>query len=146
MRKSQFVLAFVLSVMFLTMACSPWVKVKPGEPIHTFLNVPVDHLHSETEKYMGSVFEDSFKFYRIYHDKATADPSKREQVIRGKTHFTARIVKQYIQVIRVQITPRQEEWIRKMEIQRQDVIKARVRFAGYAPDGSLAFDLLEILE
>jgi hypothetical protein len=146
MRTNRFVLTVVLAAMFLTMACSPWIKAKQGEPIHTFLDIPMDEIHAYPEKHIGMVFEDRFKFYRIYHDKETADPSKREQTIRGETHFTARPIQQYLYVIRIRITPHQEKWINKKGIRRQDAIKARVRFAGIAPNGNAAFDLLEILE
>ena len=70
----------------------------------------------------------------------------RGQVILGETHFTARPVQQYLHAIQIQITPRQEAWIRAQGIERQDAIRARVRFKGIAPGAALAFELLEILE
>ncbi|MEK6776055.1 MAG: hypothetical protein AABY87_04110 [bacterium] len=119
--------------------------LRPDEPVYTFLELPMKRLYSETDSHIGKVFDERFKFYRIYHDKETADPSKREQTIQGKTHFTARPITQYMQVVRIQITPRQEKLLLTMGIERQDVIRAKVRFAGLAPGGSLAFDLLEVL-
>ncbi len=146
MKKDRFA-HFSVLIFILAAACaSPWIPLSPGEKVLTFLDVPIERLHAETDRYVGSVFEGRFKFYRIYHDKNTADLSKREQVIAGKTHFTARPLSQYIHVIQIQITPRQEKVIRKMGIGRQDVIRARVRFAGIAPGGALAFDLMEILK
>jgi hypothetical protein len=146
MRKNRFAFFVLLLSTVMAAACSPWIKSEPGVPVYTFLDIPMDEIYAEPEKHMGMVFEDQFKFYRIYHDKETADPSKREQTIRGKTHFTARPIPQYLYVIRIRITPQQEKWINKKGIRRQDAIKARVRFAGIAPNGNAAFDLLEILE
>lgn len=65
--------------------------------------------------------------------------------IAGKTHFTARPVNQYADVVKIRITPRQDKKIRDMEVDRQDVLNVRIRFAGLAPGGALAFDLMEIL-
>jgi hypothetical protein len=55
-------------------------------------------------------------------------------------------VQQSVHVIRIRITPEQDAWILDQGIRRQDVVKARVRFAGLAPSGTLAFDLMEIEE
>jgi len=74
------------------------------------------------------------------------DPAKSRQTIIGETHFTARPVQQSVHVIRIRITPEQDAWILDKGIRRQDVVKARVRFAGLAPSRALAFDLLEIEE
>jgi hypothetical protein len=125
---------------------SPWVQVSPDEKVYGMLDIPLRRLHEETEDYIGVVFEDQFKFYRIYHDKEDADPAVRGQVILGETHFTARPVHQYLHAIQIQITPRQEAWIRAQGIERQDAIRARVRFTGIAPGAALAFELLEILD
>jgi len=125
-------------------ATSPWVPVAPDEKVYGPLDIPLQKLHEETEDYIGAVFEDQFKFYRIYHDIEDADPAVRGQVIAGETHFTARPVNQYLQFVQIQITPAQEAWIHKRGIQRQDVIRARIRFRGIAPGGALAFELLEI--
>lgn len=124
----------------------PWVELEPDEPVHSFTEIPFNSLLEETDKYTGAVFEDRFKFYRIYHDKETSDPTKMEQVIEGETHFTARPIQNYVNVVRIRITPEQEAWIRKEGIRRQDAIQARVRLAGFAPSGVLAFELLEIQE
>ena len=125
---------------------SPWIPIGPDEPVLTMWDVPLTLIHAEPEKYRGKVFEDSFKYYHIYHDKEDADPDKLEQTILGETHFTARPVQQSVHVIRIRITPEQEEWIRNKGTRRQDVLKARVRFVEIAPSGSLAFELLEIEE
>jgi len=125
---------------------SPWVKVDAGAEIHDSLDVPFAELQEEPEKYVGTVFEDRFKFYRIYHDKQDADPALRGQVILGETHFTARPVAQPLNIIQVVITPAQEAWIRDHGIERQDAIRLRVRFKGLAPGSALAFDLLEVVE
>lgn len=124
----------------------PWKQVRPGEKVYTMLDIPLRQLHRHPEAYIGTVFEDRFKFYRIYHNSEDADPQMRGQVILGKTHFTARPIQQYLQAIQIQITPAQEAWIREQGIERQDAIRARVRFVGMAPGEALAFDLLEILE
>jgi len=127
-------------------SADPWVAVGHDTPIRSTAEIPMDRLRSQTDRYFGTVFEGRFKFYRIYHNRETADIAAREQVIEGKTHFTARPIDQYLYVVQIQITPAQERWMRAHHIQRQDVIRARVRFAGIAPGGTLAFDLLEILQ
>jgi hypothetical protein len=114
--------------------------------VHDGLDIPLRKLYEDTENYVGTVFEDQFKFYRIYHDKEDADPAVRGQVILGETHFTARPVNQYLNVVQIQITPRQEAWIREQGIERQDAIRLRVRFKGIAPGSALAFELLEVIE
>ena len=125
---------------------SPWVPISPDENVHDSLDIPLSKLHQETDEYVGTVFEDQFKFYQIYHDKEDADPALRGQVIAGETHFTARPVRQHLQVVQIHITPAQEAWIRDHGIQRQDAIRLRVRFKGIAPGAALAFELLEILD
>jgi hypothetical protein len=125
---------------------SPWIPVAADEQILTMRDVPLELMYREPEKYQGIVFEDRFKFYHIYRDKEDMDPAKSRQTIIGETHFTARPVQQSVHVIRIRITPEQDEWIQNKGTRRQDVIKARVRFAGIAPGGALAFDLLEIEE
>ena len=125
---------------------SPWVPIGPDENVHETLDIPLRKFQEEPESFIGTVFEDQFKFYQIYHDKDDADPTLRGQVIAGETHFTARPVKQHLQVVQIQITPAQETWIRDHGIRRQDAIKLRVRFKGIAPGAALAFELLEILD
>jgi hypothetical protein len=125
---------------------SPWIPVAADERILTMRDVPLELMYREPEKYQGMVFEDRFKFFHIYRDKEDMDPAKSRQTIIGETHFTARPVQQSVHVIRIRITPAQEEWIQNKGTRRQDVVKARVRFAGLAPSGALAFDLLAIEE
>lgn len=134
-----------LGLAGLLAACTdPW---KPATgPVRSLLDTPLASIRAEPDRYRGMVFEDRFKFYRIYHDRETADPAKREQVILGKTHFTARPISQYVHVIRIRITPEQEAWFRQQGIHRQDTIRARIRFAEIAPGGALAFELLEVLQ
>ena len=138
----------MLAVLLAVAGCaapSPWVPVGRGEQVHAMLDIPLRALQEDTEQYVGTVFEDQFKFYRIYHDREDADPALRGQVIAGETHFTARPVKQYLQIVQIEITPAQEAWIVEQGIQRQDAIRARIRFKGIAPGGALSFQLLEIL-
>ena len=147
----QFRAAILILVFALlgTAGCrdsSPWVPTAPEEKVYGMLDIPLQKLREEPEDYVGTVFEDQFKFYRIYHDTEDADPALRGQVIVGETHFTARPVKQYLQVVQIQITPAQEAWMREHGIQRQDAIRLRVRFKGIAPGEALAFELLEIVE
>lgn len=125
---------------------SPWLEVDPGVEVHGSLDVPFAELQEEPEKYVGVVFEDRFKFYRIYHDRQDADPALRGQVILGETHFTARPVAQPLNMIQVVITPAQEAWLLEHGIERQDAIRLRVRFKGLAPGSALAFELLEVVE
>jgi len=129
-----------------TEKASPWIPLPEGERILTMQDVPLDLMRRDPEKYLAMVFEDRFKFYHIYHSREDADPAVRQQVIVGKTHFTARPVLQSTQMIIIQITPAQDAWMTKQGIRRQDVLKAKVRFAGIAPGGALAFDLLEVEE
>lgn len=123
---------------------SPWIPAPADARIETMEDIPLSLMHKEPEKYVGTIIEDRFKYYHTYHSKEDAKPGAREQVIVGKTHFTARPVMQPTQMIMIQITPAQDAWISEKGIQRQDVVKAKVRFAGVAPGGALAFDLLEI--
>ena len=123
---------------------SPWIPVAADERILTMQDVPLDLMRSDPAKYHGTVYEDRFKFYHIYHDKDDADPALREQTILGETHFTARPIQQYFNVVRIRITPEQEQWIEDQGIRRQDGVTATVRFAGIDPRGALAFELLEI--
>ncbi|MGD2138277.1 MAG: hypothetical protein PVF08_08475 [Gammaproteobacteria bacterium] len=125
---------------------SPWLPLPEGEPVLTMRDVPLDLMYGNPEKYLGTVFEDRFKFFHIYRDKEDMDPARSRQTIVGETHFTARPVQQSVHVVRIRITPEQDAWILDQGIRRQDVVKARVRFAGLAPSGALAFDLLEIEE
>jgi len=139
----------VLVVLLAMTGCeepSPWVQIAPDAKVYGILEIPLRKLHEETEDYIGIIFEDQFKFYHIYHDREDADPAVGGQVILGETHFTARPIKQLLHTIHIQITPRQEAWIRAAGIERQDAIRARIRFAGIAPGSALAFDLLEILD
>lgn len=137
-------LAVLMCTAAASQGSSPWVKTAPGVKVYGMLDIPLRNLHRNPKKYLGTVFEDEFKFYRIYHDKQDANPALRGQVIVGKTHFTACPVSQALNMIQIQITPAQEAWIRAHGISRQDAIRARVRFAGIAPGKALAFDLLEI--
>jgi len=136
----------LLASVLLSAYAGPWVEAGQDTPIHSTAEIPMDQLRMQTDRYVGTVFEGRFKFYRIYHNRETADIAAREQVVEGKTHFTARPIDQYLYVVQIQITPAQERWMRAHHIQRQDVLNARVRFAGIAPGGTLAFDLLEILQ
>jgi len=123
---------------------NPWIPVAEGERIMTMHDVPLRLLRRDPDKYLGMVFEDRFKFYHIYRSREDVDPAVRQQVIIGKTYFTARPVLQSTEMFKIQITPAQDAWMTKQDIRRQDVVKARVRFAGIAPGEALAFDLLEI--
>jgi hypothetical protein len=134
-------LCFALS---LAAACTGPRSRETEIPVFAFLDIPIATLYADVNKYHGAVFEDRFKFYHIYHDRETAKPG--QQTIIGKTHFTARAIGQPSYVIRIRITPEQEEQLLAMGIRRQDVLKARVRYVGLSPAKSLAFELLEILE
>jgi len=125
---------------------SLWLPVEPGEKVYSMSDIPLRSLQQDSEHYVGTVFEDQFKFYRIYHDPEDADPARRGQVILGETHFTARPVIQPLDIIQVEITPAQEAWIRDHGIARQDAIGLRVRFKGIAPGSALAFQLLQVIE
>ncbi|MDH5472321.1 MAG: hypothetical protein OEY87_07450 [Gammaproteobacteria bacterium] len=136
---------WVMFVLLVIAGCSPWIKVPENTQVHSMLDVSIEQLHKQSDQYIGMVFEENFKFFRIYHNREDADLSKKGQVIEGETHFTARPLNQYLHVVRIHITPRQESWLVNEKIERQDVVHARVRFVGIAPGGALAFELLEIL-
>ena len=123
---------------------SPWIQAAADKQVLTMRDVPLDFMRRDPAKYQGMVFEDRFKFYHVYRDVEDADPARREQTILGETHFTARPIQQYFNVVRIRITPEQQRWIENKGIRRQDVLDAKVRFAGIAPRGALAFELLEI--
>lgn len=146
MPKAYFRGLIILLLVLMMAGCgNPWVKVPADTRIYSMLDIPMNELRTNASKMAGTVFEDRFKFYRIYHGRDTADLAKRGQVTAGKTHFTARPLHQYLQAIRIRITPAQEKWIRKAGIERQDVVEARIRFAELLQDGTLAFELLEIV-
>jgi len=151
-RNPKIVVLVSVALLALSGCASPtpepslWIAIDPGQEVHQSLDIPLRKLQEEPEKYAGTVFEDRFKFYRIYHDKQDADPALRGQVILGETHFTARPVAQPLNMIEVEITPEQEAWLRERGIERQDAIRLRVRFRGVAPGSALAFELLEVIE
>jgi len=139
----------VLLMLLWSVACAvqgPWIKADPDAKIYTLLDIPLSELQQHPSQHIGEIFVDRFKFYRIYRNKKDRIPSLSKQTILGKTHFTARPIKQYIHVVQIQITPEQDAWIRAKGIHRQDVIKAKVRFVGLGEGDVMAFELMEILE
>ena len=148
MQRNSVVSCVLLAALLLggCAARSPWVEIPPDTRVYTMLEIPLRDLVEHPEKHIGTVFEDQFKFYHIYHSREDVEPGSRQQVILGKTHFTARPLKQDTMIVQIQITPRQEAWMEAHHVARQDVIRARVRFAGLAPGNALAFELLEITQ
>jgi len=143
------VVVFLLFALLALGGCtdsSPWIKTPPDTKVYTMLEIPLRDLVEHPERHIGTVFEDQFKFYHIYHSREDVEPGPRQQVILGKTHFTARPIKQDTMIIQIQITPQQESWMEEHHVARQDVLRARVRFAGIAPGEALAFELLEITQ
>jgi hypothetical protein len=144
---NRFPLPTLFVALLVAAACAgPQRMKKPEAPAYTFLDIPIAELRANVEQYRGTIFEDRLKYYHTYHGREDADPSRRMQVVMGKTHFTARPVGQYTNMIQVQITPEQDKMLQEKGVHRQDVLKCRVRFAGIAPGGATAFDLIEILE
>lgn len=141
---NRIALALWLMSLLTVAACAGPQGRAPEESVYTFLDIPMATLYGDVAKYSGTLFEDRVKFYHIYHSREDAKPG--QQTVLGKTHFTARAINQYGHVIRIRITPEQEEQLLAMGIRRQNVLNARVRFAEISPAGSLAFDLVEILE
>jgi hypothetical protein len=138
----------LMLILVVSVSCASqrlWVQPGPNEKINSFLDIPLLSLQREPEKYTGKIFEGQVKFYRIYRNKKDAIPSLSTQVIAGKTHFTARPISQYTNVVQIQITPRQDKKMREMKVHRQDVLHVRVRFVGLSEGGALAFKLMEIL-
>jgi hypothetical protein len=137
----------LLLSLLVTVACAGPQKTKEAEgPVYTFLDIPMAELRTHVDQYRGTIFEDRVKYYHTYHSREDADPTKRMQVIEGKTHFTARPVAQHTNIFQVQITPEQDKELVAHGIYRQDVLKVRLRLAGIAPGGALAFELVDVLE
>ena len=137
---------FWLSLLVAAACAAPQKAKAPAGPVYTFSDIPMAELRTHVDQYRGTIFEDRVKYYQTYHSREDADPTRRMQVIEGKTHFTARPVNQYTNIIKVQITPEQDKEIVAHGIYRQDVLRVRLRFAGRSPGGALAFDLLDVLE
>jgi hypothetical protein len=135
-----------LSLLVAVACAAPQKAKEPAGPVYTFLDIPMAELRTHVDQYRGTIFEDRVKYYHTYHSREDADPTRRMQVIEGKTHFTARPVGQYTNIIQVQITPEQDKEIVAHRIYRQDVLRVRLRLAGIAPGGALAFDLIKVLE
>lgn len=150
--RSPVFLAAILAVLTVLPGASAYAldpsgtDLSPDKKVYSMLDIPLAKLRENPEHYSGMVFEDWFKFYRIYHNRKDADPALRGQVIVGDTHFTARPVQQALDMVQIVITPDQEARIHELKIRRQDAIKVRLRFKGIAPGEALAFDLVEILE
>ncbi len=122
------------------------VGSKSYAPVYTFLDVPIAFLHEQTEKYMGVVFEDRFTFEGLYNADTPGGSADSKKATQGKPFIEARPIAQTSTVIQIQITPGQEERIKKMGVVKQDLVKAKIRFAGIGPGGNLVFDLIEIME
>ncbi|RMG28457.1 MAG: hypothetical protein D6721_08290 [Gammaproteobacteria bacterium] len=137
----------VLGLLCLAAAgCVHAPGTPPGisAPVHRFSEVPLRDLRADPRRWIGTRFEGRLKYYRLYHGPERARPGSREQVVRGKTHFTARPLEQMNYVIQVLVTPAQEAWLRAHHVQRQDTLWARLEFTGLAPGEALAFRLLEV--
>jgi len=145
--------------LFLVAACAlPHHAAKSTAPVHSFLDVPLSEVRSHIDQYHGALFEGRVKYYHTYHSRADVeryypnnsrpdtDPAKRMQVVLGKTHFTARPIQQYANVIQIQITHAQDQDLIRRHVERQDVLNCRLRVDRIAPGGALAFDLVEILD
>ncbi len=140
-------LGFVIIAVALSACNKPlWITHSPETKVYTMRDVPIVELRRESEKYIGAAFQGRFKFYRIYQGiESVAEVKDRSQIVLGKTHFTARPIDQYGHVIRIRITPQQHEWFKSNGIERQDIINAKVRFAGVSVKQTIAFELLEVL-
>ncbi len=135
---------FLILVLFLVIsACAGFGNRQP--PV-SFDQVPLNQLQGDPESWQGRLFEGRFKFYHIYHGPDRERETPREQRTLVATHFTARPMSQSGHVIRIRLTPAQEAHFKQHGIRRQDVIGARVRFAGVDPDGGLAFELVEVTQ
>jgi len=145
-----------VALLLVTACAAPHHEVKPEGPVYSFLDVPLSEVRSHIDQYRGALFEGRVKYYHTYHSREDVDlslntrpevsPNDRVQVILGKTHFTARPIQQYGHMVQIQITPEQDRDLQKRGVERQDVLKCRLRVDGIAPGGALAFDLVEILE
>lgn len=144
---NRIALSSLLLPLLVAVACAgPQRAKEPEGPVYTLSEIPLSELRADVEKYRGALFEDRFKYYWTYRSKEDVDFSRSKQTILGKTHFTARPIDQYTHAVQIQITPDQDRKLVEMGVRRQDVLKCRVRFAGIAPGGATAFDLVEILD
>ncbi len=132
----------ILSFCFAMVSCAGFLARK--QPPVSFDQVPLSQLQNDAQAWQSRVFEGRFKFYHIYHGPDRSKEGPREQRTRVPTHFTARPMSQPGHVLRIRLTPEQEAQFNTRGVLRQDVIEARVRFAGIDPDGGLAFDLVEV--
>lgn len=132
----------------LVMACgkSPVEPVRGG-PTYNFLDVPVEYLHEQTEKYLGAVFEDRFTFEEADPLTGAVRRAGHETAHEAGSPVLARPIAQNSKVIRIRMAREQEARIREETVAgRKIAVKARLRFAGIAPGGLPDFELLAVMQ
>jgi hypothetical protein len=121
-------------------------RLRKEPAVLSFLDFPVFRLYTETDKHVGKVFEDRFRFYRIYYQKPSSDLPKTEPALQEKIEFMARPTLHPMYAVRIQVTPQHEQQLSRMDNKKRKAVCALVRFVGKSPDGTLEFDLLEIFD
>lgn len=135
-----------LSALLLTACGESRVEAVHVGATYNFLEVPVEYLNEQTEKYLNAVFEDRFTFEEADPLMGAVRRAGQEIVREGGSHVLARPIAQNSKVIQIRIAPAQEARIREeTAAARKTAVKARLRFAGIAPGGLPLFDLLAIM-
>lgn len=143
------VILFLLGLLAALVAACGEPRVEPVQagPTYSFLDVPVEHLHERTEKYLGAVFEDRFTFEEADPLTGAVRRAGQETKRQPGSPVLARPIAQNSKVIRIRIAPEQEARIREETASgRKTAVRARVRFAGIAPGGLADFELLAVVK
>jgi hypothetical protein len=135
------VASFILVLSLMLIGCQ---ESGPGPkhegPVHGFLDVPVEQLHEQTEKYLGAVFEGRFMLA-----EPGAEPVAPGQPKESGLVLLARPEAQSARVLRLRVPSRLERQARDRMVGKAPV-KARMRFTGIGSGGQPVFELMAVLE
>lgn len=138
MRVTSFIL--VLSLVLLAACQESGPGAKHEGPVHGFLDVPVEQLHQQTEKYLGAVFEGRFLLA-----EPGAEPVAPGQPEESGLVLLARPEAQSARVLRLRVPSRLERQARDRMAGKVPV-KARMRFTGIGSGGQPTFELMALPE
>lgn len=138
MRVTSFIL--VLSLVLLTACQESGTGPKHQGPVHGFLDVPVEYLHQQTEKYLDAVFEDRFLLAEPGAEPVTPGQAEESGLV-----LLARPEAQSARVLRLRVPSRLERQVRDRMAGKAPV-KARMRFTGIGPGGQPVFELMAVPE
>ena len=138
MRVTSFIL--VLSLVLLTACQESGPGAKHECPVHGFLDVPVEQLHEQTEKYLGAVFEGRFMLAELGAEPVAPGQPKESGLV-----LLARPEAQSARVLRLRVPSRLERQVRDRMAGKAPV-KARMRFTGIGSGGQPVFELMAVLE